>query len=88
MTRPLPAQSWASTGRSRLDNLFSCQIFIRDFAMLRNITELFPTVISQILLKSGVGQSTLGIAVQIHGVEKGTEEIASWTEAEFEQCLK
>lgn len=56
--------------------------------MLRNITELFPTVISQTLLKSGVVQSTLGIAVQIHGVEKGTEELASWTEAEFEQCLK
>lgn len=56
--------------------------------MLRNITELFPMVISQTLLKSGLGQSTLGIAVLIHGVEKRTEELASWTEAEFEQCLK
>lgn len=43
--------------------------------MLRNITELFPVVISQTLLKSGVGQSTLEIAVLIHRVEKGTGEL-------------
>lgn len=30
----------------------------------------------------------LGIAVQLHGIEKRTAGLVSWAETEFEKCLK
>lgn len=49
---------------------------------------LFLLVNFQTLLKSGLGQSMLGIAVQLHGIEKRTAGLVSWAETEFEKCLK